>query len=271
MSPIILLLITIIIMIAIIVIILVRHCHHSSEVFVPKAAWLRASIYFCACYLIAIGTGVFDTLFSNPIATPEQITDKAWWLWIGGVITLVTVAYWVIWARYTLRFDRQLDVIPQTAFGLLWGTASGLLFLSFYHIAEAIGKEWQPFQVWLLAYSLIAIWQWLWQDYYWDVYISPEHDSPWSIKLKVFATHIPNITTCLIFFAIYRNYVIFITMQTWALLGASLAMRMPSPWSSQITPPATRSGGLFGLIRASGYVPSDPENDPYFKAAHLHH
>jgi len=37
-----------------------------------------------------------------------------------------------------------------------------------------------------------------------------------------------------------------------------------------ITPQATRSVGLFGLIRASGYVPTDPENDPYLKAAHLH-
>ena len=48
--------------------------------------------------------------------------------------------------------------------------------------------------MWLLAYTSIAIWQWLWQDYYWDVYVSPEHDSPLSIKVKVLATHIPNIT-----------------------------------------------------------------------------
>jgi len=263
--------IILIIMIAMIVIILVRHRHHPSDVFVPTVAWLRACIYFCACYLIAIGSGVFEPLFSNPIATPEQINDKVWWFWVGGLVMLVTIEYWVIWARYTLRFDRKLEVIPQTVFGLLWGTASGLLFLSFYHVAQAIGKEWQTWQVWLLAYSMIAIWQWLWQDYYWDVYISPEHDSPWSIKLKVFTTHIPNITTCLIFFAIYRNYAIFITMQTWALLGASLAMRMPSPWSNQITPPATRSVGLFGLTRASGYAPADPENDPYLKAANLQH
>ena len=269
MTPIIMPLIIMIFMIAMIILIFVRYRHPSSEVFVPKASWLRACIYFCACYLIAIGTGVFDALFSNPIATPEQINNKAWWLWIGGLITLVTVAYWVIWARYTLRFDRQLNPVSQTAFGLFWGTASGLLFLSFYHIAQAIGKEWQLYQVWLLAYSLIAIWQWLWQDYYWDVHISPEHDSPWSIKIKVIATHIPNITACLIFFATYRNYALFITLQTWALIGASLAMRMPPPWSAHITPPATRSVGIFGLTRASGYAPVDSENDPYLKAAHL--
>jgi hypothetical protein len=136
-------------------------------------------------------------------------------------------------------------------------------------VAQAVGSPWAPWQVWLLAYTSIAIWQWLWQDYCWDVYISPEHDSPWSIKIKVIATHIPNITTCLIFFALYENYAIFVALQTWALVGASLAMRMPAPWSREVTPPATRSAGLFGLTRASGYVSVDPENDPYLRAAHL--
>jgi hypothetical protein len=238
---------------------------------VPKAAWLRAGIYFGACYLAAISTGVFDALLSSPIATPKQLTDAVWWSWVAGSTLLVTVAYWGIWARYTLRFDRRLDVIPQIAFGLLWGAASGLLFLSFYHVARAVGSTWARWQVWLLAYTSIAIWQWLWQDYCWDVYISPEHDSPWSIKIKVVATHIPNITTCLIFFALYENYAIFVALQTWALVGASLAMRMPAPWSREVTPPATRSAGLFGLKRASGYTSVDPENDPYLRAAHLPH
>jgi hypothetical protein len=246
-----------------------RYRRHAPDVFVPKAAWLRAGIYFCFCYLVAIVTSVFDELLSNPVATGGQVAGTEWWLWVGGLVLLVTVAYWGIWARYTLRFERRLDVIPQTFFGLLWGAASGMLFLSFYHVARAVGGSWATWQVWLLAYMLIAIWQWLWQDYYWDVYISPEHDSPWSIRLKVFATHIPNITACLIFFALYESYVIFVALQSWALLGASLAMRMPAPWSRELTPPATRSPGLFGWQRASGYVPADPQNDPYLRAAHL--
>jgi hypothetical protein len=261
----------IIVLVPLIAIYVTRFRHPHPEVFVPKAAWLRAGIYFCACYLAAIASGVFDELLSNPIATAAQLADKAWWLWMGGLTLLVTVAYWGIWARYTLRFDRRRDVIPQTVFGLLWGVASGMLFLAFYQVARAIGGSWATWQVWLLAYVLITIWQWIWQDYYWDVYISPEHDSPWSIKIKVVATHIPNITACLIFFAIFENAAIFVALQTWALLGASLAMRMPAPWSREVTPPATRSTGLFGLTRASGYVSANPENDPYLRAAHLPH
>jgi hypothetical protein len=263
--------IVIIVMAPLITIYLRRYRHHPPEVFVAKAAWLRACIYFCACYLAAIATGVFDVLISDPIATPGQIADPAWRWWLIGLTLLVTAAYWGVWARYTLRFDRRLDVIPQTIFGLLWGIASGLLFLSFYHVAGVIGSTWRSWKVWLLAYGSIATWQWLWQDYYWDVYISPEHDSPWSIKVKVIATHIPNITACLIFFGLYENYALFVALQTLALLGASLTMRMPAPWSREVTLPATRSVGLLGLVRASGYISTDPENDPYLRAAHLPH
>ncbi len=242
---------------------------HPQDIFSPKAAWLRATTYFSACYLVAIVTGLFEDMLSSPVASAVQLADEGWWFWVVGLFLLVTAAYWGIWARYTLRFERRLDVIPQSVFGFLWGVASGTLFLSFYKIAESIGATWTNWQVWILAYALVAIWQWLWQDYYWDVYISPEHDSPLSIKVKVLATHIPNITACLIFFAIYQNSLLFVGLQTWALLGASLAMRMPAPWSKEDTPPATRSPGLFGFPRASGYVSDDPEDDPYLQAAHL--
>jgi hypothetical protein len=248
-----------------------RHRRHPPDVYVPQASWLRAGIYFGACYLIAIVTGVTDALLANPIAAPKQIADPAWWAWVVGLTMLVTVAYWGIWARYTLRFDRRLDLIPQTVFGLLWGAASGSLFLSFYRVAQAVGRGWARWQVWLLAYAAIGIWQWLWQDYAWDVYVSPEHDSPWSIKVKTVTTHIPNITACLVFYALYGNHAVFVALQTWALVGASIAMRMPAPWSREVIRPATRSAGLLGLTRASGYVPDDRDDDPYLRAAHLPH
>ena len=267
-STIVVIVVTIII-VALIGLYFTRYRGHPPDVFSPKAAWIRAGIYFCACYLISVASGVFDALVSNPVVTPEQLADTGWRLWTGGLFLLVIVAYWVIWARYTLRFERRLDVIPQTIFGLLWGLASGMLFLSFYHLAQRIGTEWPTWVVWLLAYTMIGVWQWLWQDYYWDVHISPEHDSPWSIRFKVFATHIPNITACLIFFAIYQNHAIFVFLQTWALLGASIAMRMQAPWSREVTPPATQGTGLLGFKRASGYVSDDPANDPYLRAAHL--
>jgi hypothetical protein len=107
-------------------------------------------------------------------------------------------------------------------------------------------------------------------DMYWDIYISPEHDNPKSIKLKVPLTHVPNVTLSLIFFILHQNYALFIALQTLALLGASIHMRMPAPWSKDKTPAARRETSMFwGLPRCGGYISADPENDPYLKAAHL--
>ena len=70
---------------------------------------------------------------------------------------------------------------------------------------------------------------------------------------KVPRTHIPNMTLCLTYFAVYENYWIFIGLQTIALLAAVYGMRFPPPWSKRETPPATRVPGLLGLPKSGGY------------------
>ena len=163
-------------------------------------------------------------------------------------------AYWGYWYRNTLRFGRKLDVLPQLVFGLGWGISTGLMFLSWWHLAQWIGDGWPLWAIWLIAYILISLFQALWMDMYWDVYVSPEHDTPESIRSKVPRTHIPNMTLCLTWFACYQNYHLFIALQTLALLAASFGMRMPAPWSRESTPAARRVPGLLGLPRAGGYI-----------------
>lgn len=236
----------------------------------PLAAWLRAGMFFCFFYLVAWATGTLQVVLSSPLAKAPQLVDRNWWIWVIGLTTFILIAYWGIWARYTIRFERRLDPFPQIVFGLLWGTALGLMLVSLWRIAVLLGAGWQLWQQWLLAYAVIGIWQWLLMDMYWDVYISPEHDSPKSIKLKTLVTHIPNVTLCLVFIALYGNYALFIGWQTLALVGCSLNMRMPAPWSREKTLPARRVRSIFwGLPRCGGYLPADPVNDPYLKAAHL--
>jgi hypothetical protein len=238
--------------------------------FDPLAAWLRAGILFCSFYIVSWATGTMEVIIASPIASREQLLDARWWLWLVGLTAFIIFAYWGIWARYTIRFDRKIDLFPQTLFGLIWGTALGQMLVSIWRISAMIGRSWEVWQQGLLAYVLIGIWQWLLMDMYWDVYISPEHDSPRSIKIKTFFTHIPNVTLCLIFLAIYENYAIFIALQTLALVGCSINMRMPAPWSRERTPAARREASIFwGLPRCGGYISDDPENDPYLKAAHL--
>ena len=249
----------------------IKGIHEREKIeFVPLAAWVRAGILFCLFYLASWATGALELILETPIASEIQLADNCWWLWVIGLTTFIIIAYWGIWARYTIRFDRKIDLLPQTLFGLLWGTALGQMLLSIWRIATMIGRSWQIWQQWLLAYVLIGIWQWLLMDMYWDIYISPEHDSPKSIKIMTLLTHIPNVTLSLIFLVVYENYIIFILLQTIALVGCSINMRMPAPWSREKTPPARRVPSIFwGLPRCGGYISDDPENDRYLKAAHL--
>ena len=193
--------------------------------FDPLAAWLRAGILFCAFYLISWATGTMQVIVTSPVVTAEQSRDVSWWLWVAGLAAFILFAYWGIWARYTIRFDRKIDLVPQAVYGLIWGTALGQMLLSIWRISTMIAPSWKVWQQWLLAYVLIGIWQWLLMDMYWDVYISPEHDSPKSIKIKTLVTHIPNVTLCLIFLAVHGNYAIFIALQTLALAGVFCAHR----------------------------------------------
>lgn len=242
-----------------------RYRGHPRDVFVPMAAWLRAGIYFCYCLLVAMASGALEAALNLPIIHDEQMRDGVWWLSTIALTVFIIGAYWGYWARSTVYFERKIDFFPQLVFGLLWGVTSGLYFLSLWHVAAWIGTDWATWQVWLLAYTMISLWQMFWMDMYWDVYVSPEHDTPESIRAKVPRTHIPNMTFCLIYFAYYENYWIFIALQTLALLAASFGMRMPAPWSKAATPPARQVPGLLGLPRAGGYVSVDPDNDPYLK------
>jgi len=234
-----------------------RYRRHPPGVWSAPAAWLRAGIYFCFCLAVAHCSGALQATLASPLVHPGQWADPWWWLTTVVVTVFIFAAYWGYWYRSTLRFGRKLDVLPQLLFGLCWGVTTGLFFLSFWQLALAIGPDWPLWAVWLLAYTLISLWQALWMDMYWDVYVSPEHDSPASIRAKVPRTHIPNMTLCLTYFALYQNYWIFIALQTVALLAASFGMRMPAPWSSEPTPPARRVPGLLGLPRAGGYVPQE--------------
>ncbi|WP_372861671.1 hypothetical protein [Spongiibacter sp.] len=243
-----------------------RYRNHPAEVFSPIAAWLRAFIYFGCCFLFAWLSGATEAALATPFIPAAASSSRYWLPLTAALLVFVLIAYWGIWAKWTLRFGRKLDIPAQLLFGLCWGVSYPLCFLGFWHMSANIGPQWPTWAVFLLAYSLISVWQYLWQDLYWDVYIAPEHDTAWTIKWKVPCTHIPNVTLCLIYFVVYDAYWIFIALQALALTGCSIAMRMPAPWSKEITPPAKRHPFVFGLVHGGGYVAEDPENDPHLKA-----
>ena len=235
----------------------VRYRNQDKQEYIAAAAWLRASIYWCFCLLVAYCSGALEAALSTPIATLEQLHNPFWIAWTTTLTIFIIWAYCIYWAGSTLRFERKLNIGPQLFFGLVWGVTSGLYFLSFWHLSVYISDclgGWSTWQIWLLAYSLISVWQMFWMDMYWDLWVSPEHDTPESIKQKVPRTHIPNMTLCLTYFALYENYLIFIGLQTIALVAASIGQRMPAPWDKTPTPAARQEPGLFGIPHAAGYI-----------------
>ncbi|MAF84499.1 MAG: hypothetical protein CL797_10405 [Chromatiales bacterium] len=241
----------------------------NSEVFSAAAAWTRACIFFCLCFLVSWLTGTQAMILAAPIATQPQMQDLNWIAWTIGLTALIFIVYWGIWARYTIRFNRKLHLATQIPFGLLWGASMGQLFLVIWNGINSIGSTWPQWLIVVMTWVSLGACFWAWMVFYWDLYVAPEHDSKYSIALKTVTVHLPQSLLCITYLTIYNNFIILIGLQTLALVGASIFMRMPPFWSTKPTPAARPHPFLFGLVYAGGYVSSAPKNDPYLKAAHL--
>jgi hypothetical protein len=223
--------------------------------FRPKVLWTRAGIYFCACLIISWVTGTMEKILANPFVTQEQLQSTAWIIWTAVCFVLIVVAYWVVWASMTVTFKRKRYLLVQTCFGIVWGVCTAQIFLTIWNFCGIF--DWPLWGRWLLGYVLLSAYMGLFQDLWWDVYVIPEHDTPRSLKLKVVFSHVPNMTVCLTYLALYDNQWIFIILQTMALTGASIFLRFP-PWWETIDVVAPRTTpGLFGLPHAAGYVPEE--------------
>ncbi|MCP4434130.1 MAG: hypothetical protein GY812_01345 [Actinomycetia bacterium] len=221
------------------------------ESFSPKAAWMRAIVFSAACWIIATVAGTTSRVFTEPIIQPDQVDNWRWWLFFGVAVATIAIAYLVIWRAGTLVFDRKRYWGPQILFGLIWGSGTGMWLATLYVLADRTG--WPRWGVWLLAFTLISLFQAFWMDLYWDVYVSPEHDTPASIRRKIPTTHIPNILVTLTFLVAYDNVAIFAIFQGSALLIAVIAMRMPPWFETMPVLPANTEPGLFGLPRCKGW------------------
>ncbi len=226
------------------------------DVYKPGAAWTRAMIFFSFCYVFSWATGTMETLLDQQIATPEQLADPKWIGFCAFCFIYIFIAYWILWARMTLTFDRKYYLGPEIFFGLIWGTSTGQMLLSFFHLWNK--TEWPGWAVYILAYACMGLFQFLFHDYFWDVYVSPEHDTPRSIKLKTAVSHIPNVLICLCFLVIYNNYLIYVATQTFALIASSIFQKFPAPWAKEHIHAPMTSPSLFGLPHGMGYV-SDEE------------
>ena len=197
-------------------------------------------------------SGTLKQLFSESIFTKSQITNPLWILYFSVCFIYVFFAYWVLWSRMTLTFDRKYYLVSEIIFGILWGYSTGGLLLSFYHLwSLTILPRWAIFS---LSFISIGLWQYIIQDYFWDIYVSPEHDTPRSIIIKTFVCHIPNVAISLGFLLIWNNYFIYVTIFIFALVASTIFQRFPAPWAKGNFHAPMVKPGIFGFPHGAGYI-----------------
>ncbi|MHA1473549.1 MAG: hypothetical protein ACTSRX_03960 [Promethearchaeota archaeon] len=231
---------------------LVKYRRLSITSWKPGAAWTRAMIYFAICNLISIWTGTTEIMVSQPIASTDQLSDPLWIVLCILCYLYIFIAYWILWAKMTLTFDRKYYIGTGLVFGIIWGLSTGQVLLSFYHVWNM--TEFPRWAVYLGSFACMALWQYIVHDYFWDIYVSPEHDTPKSIKLKTLVSHIPNVALCLLFLVLYENYWLFVFTQTFALIATTIFQKFPAPWAKgEFHAPMTKKG-MFKLPRGAGFT-----------------
>lgn len=191
----------------------------------PRLAWMRGGIYFTSGFILSILTGVLPTLISKPIATVEQTSNIAWWLFTLLCVGVIYFAYFYLWPRGTLTHGRELHLPQVLFFGLFWGLGEGQVFLSAWAVTEKfIGNIWLTA---LVTFLIVGTFKGLWQSQYWDIHVAPEHNIPeWNLK-KVLFGHIPNLICTLSYLAVFGNALIFLLLQTAGLMYMTYRMRFP--------------------------------------------
>jgi hypothetical protein len=220
--------------------------------YVPLLAWNRAINFFCITILFAYPTGLLRDILKNPIITKDQTSSSGWIFMTAFCSLFMFIFYWIVWPRWTLTFERRFHIIPCVSFALLEGIGNALIIVNVYYICEFLIKfpNWGTY---IVTWSLVGFWQGTFGTYYWNLYVLPEHDTPDSLKMKTAVCHIPNLTITLTYLLKWNNLLLFICFQTFALLGCTMFMRFPSPFTTQRIHVATWTRGACGFPKAIGY------------------
>lgn len=233
------------------------------DVWKPGVAWLRAIIYFSLCNFVISASGTLEQILRQPLFTIEQVSNPYWITYCTFCFIYIFFAYWILWSRMTLTFDRKYYFGSEILFGVIWGFSTGGLLLSFYHLWSLAGVAGLP--LYLLSYASMGIWQYFIQDYFWDIYVSPEHDTPKSIIIKTLACHIPNVAISLGFLTIWNNYGIYITFFIFALVASTIFQKLPAPWAKGRFHAPRVKLGIAGLPHGAGYL-GEIKNNKRYKA-----
>ncbi|ARN75805.1 hypothetical protein [Oceanicoccus sagamiensis] len=175
-----------------------------TRVYDAKLAWLRAWIYFSACWIISWATGVLPVLLSSPLLNPEHLTELSWQAFMVVGWAVVLFGYLYIWPKGTVTYNRKLYPLSTLVLGVVWGLSEAQLFLSFWAIGESfIDRTWL---IALFTYLLVSMSNGPLHFFYWDRYVSPDHNIyEWNMK-KVGLAHNPTLIVALIYLSVWGIY-----------------------------------------------------------------
>ena len=197
-------------------------------VYNPADAWRRGALFFCTCFLIAAATGTLSTVLTTPLATPHNLQNPNWIASTIACFIIICIGYIVIWPYGTDTHGRPLVLSAVLPFGLAWGISEGLLFISVWALVfGAFGVSvWTVLITFLILSAFIA----LWHQFYWDIWVAPEHNIvEWNGR-KIALVHVPNLVATLTYLTIYQNMGMMVIFQTIALLSSTYVMRFPPFW-----------------------------------------
>ena len=192
----------------------------------PQLAWLRAGVYFCVALLLSWCLGVMQSLLEEPLVRAEQWQDPFWIAYTLAYLSVLWIAYKILWPRGTFTDGRRRHPILATGYGLVWGLCHGQVFLCFWALAEWSGLA--NFWAAALTFLLLSGYNFVYHQFFWDVQVSPPHNyEAWNMK-KVLYCHTPNLVLGLIWLAIWGNFGLWLLFQAGCLAVSAHAMRFPA-------------------------------------------
>ena len=219
------------------------------SVYNPPLAWTRAWITFCILTIINYSTGVVNEFVYESRHIVFNPNTKAEFLIYSFVILFIAfIFYWIIWSYNTLLFSRKFNIITLF-FGIIDGITQGWTLSSIYWLFCGLVINNNIFNsnnnsnsntgyiveftcIWLLCFIFFAVYRVIIDELWFSVYITPLHDTPKSMKLKVFLVHIPFSIICITYLIIYQNIFWFTLSQAIAICGANVGLRLPPFWKS---------------------------------------
>ena len=96
-----------------------KYRNHPWDIYYPKLAWMRAGMYFCACYTLSYLTGGMELMLTSPIVTEAQLNNPNWIIFTAGIVLFMFVAYSGVWSYFTPVFERKKNVLVSATFGFL--------------------------------------------------------------------------------------------------------------------------------------------------------